>query len=57
MSEYVIVSARYANAEQTAAIIHTETFGDVAISPVDRPDLWQQMLEFGVIDPFIPDEQ
>lgn len=53
MSEYTITSAVYANANESAAILLTEEFGQVLATQADRPDLWALMLASGVaIAPF-----
>jgi hypothetical protein len=44
-----ILSARYANAERTAAVIQTVENAAVAISARDTPALWAQML--ATVDP------
>lgn len=49
---YTIQSARYANAEITAAIVSTEEAGDVLASEQDTPELWAQMLEWGMPDDY-----
>lgn len=43
-----IVSAQYANAENTAAAIQTTEAGAVLVSLNDTPELWAQMLEGAV---------
>lgn len=42
---YTIRSAAFANAEQTAAVLHTEEAGAVLVSEADTPELWGEMLE------------
>lgn len=42
---YTIQSARYANPARTAAILSTAERGDVAVTIVDNPALWQEMLD------------
>jgi hypothetical protein len=44
---YTIVSAAFANPEHTSAVIVTEEAGSVAISEVDTPDDWADMLAWG----------
>lgn len=41
---YTILSAAYANAEQTAAVLQTQEAGAVLASERDTPALWAQML-------------
>lgn len=41
---YTILSARYANAENTAAVLMTLEAGAVLVSLVDTPDMWAEML-------------
>lgn len=41
---YTILSAQYANADQSAAVLQTQEAGAVLASEHDTPDLWQQML-------------
>lgn len=38
----IILSATWANADHTAAVVVTEEAGAVAISEIDRPQLWQE---------------
>lgn len=45
---YTISSARYANEENTAAVVETEEAGAVALSAVDTPAEWQVLLNSGV---------
>lgn len=40
----MITDARYANIDGTAVVIETTTDGSVAISELDRPDLWSEFL-------------
>jgi len=40
---YTILSAQYANAEHTAAVIQTQEAGAVLVSEVDTPDLWAEL--------------
>lgn len=44
---YIILSARYANAESTAAEVGTEDTGSVLASEVDTPDLWAALMAWG----------
>jgi len=39
---YTILSARYANAEQTAIVLETKEAGAVMTSQADTPELWAQ---------------
>jgi hypothetical protein len=48
MSNYTVMSAAYANAGHTSAIIQTEEAGAVAISSADTPDLWAQLHASGL---------
>ena len=48
MVAYTIRSARYANEQQTAAVINTVEDADVLVSLEDTPELWAQMLASGV---------
>jgi hypothetical protein len=41
-----ILSARYANKDNSAIVISTEENGDVAISERDTPDLWVACMEW-----------
>lgn len=41
-------SAVYANAENTAAVIFTDEAAAKAISQLDTPDLWQQLIASGL---------
>lgn len=45
---YTILSARYANEENTAIVITTQEAGDVALSERDTPELWEQVLELEI---------
>jgi hypothetical protein len=45
---YTIQSARYANPENTSAIVMTTESGAVAISQRDKPDLWTQLQSSGI---------
>lgn len=47
MSTYTILSAGYANAQHTAAVIMTEEAAAVAVSELDTPDVWAEMLAWG----------
>lgn len=44
---YTILSARYANAEHTAAQVETSEAGAVMASAVDTPDLWPAVVAAG----------
>lgn len=52
---YTILSARYANAEETAIVLHTEEAGAVAICAADAPDLWEKAVS-GDVAPYAPPE-
>lgn len=43
MSTYTILSATYADAEHTVAIMQCEIFGSVVVSKCDRPDFWAEV--------------
>lgn len=43
-----ITSARYGNAEHSAAVVKTAERGSIAISEADTPELWADMLASGV---------
>jgi len=47
---YTVLSASYANADHTAALILTEEAGAVLISHVDTPDLWADLESYPVAD-------
>lgn len=50
-----IISARFGNADHSAAVIKTDERGSVAISQEDTPELWEAMLASGVmIEAFSP---
>jgi len=49
---YTIQSAKYANAENTAAVLLTAESGAVLVSEVDRPELWAAMLAWGTPDDY-----
>lgn len=42
--QYTILSAAYANADHTAAVLQTKEAGAVLAGLADTPDLWAQML-------------
>lgn len=50
---YTVLSARYANAENTAAVLETVEVGDVLISLKDTPDAWA-LAHQASISPYIP---
>jgi len=65
---YTFLSARYANANETAAFAQTDGFGEVLVSQADAPDQWGDLLASGVaigayvppplpVPPFISDRQ
>lgn len=41
---YTVLSARFANAEHSAAVMQTEEAGAVLVGEVDTPALWEDML-------------
>ena len=41
---YTILSARYANEDNTAIVIKTVEAGDIAISEKDTPDIWLKVM-------------
>lgn len=43
---YTILSANYANEDNTAVVIFTKEAAAVAISKADTPKEWQNMLEW-----------
>lgn len=43
-----IISARYANEDNTAIVITTVEAGDIAISEKDTPALWKEVAESGI---------
>jgi hypothetical protein len=45
---YTILSATYANADLTAAVLETVEAGAVVASVADTPELWEQMLSAGI---------
>lgn len=50
-----ILSAQWANAEHTAAIVMTVEAGAVAVSQVDTPEYWATLLDSGVVvSDFVP---
>lgn len=44
---YTILSAQFANADNTAAVLMTEEAAAVLISEADTPDAWAAMLAWG----------
>jgi len=52
---YTFLAARYANAEQTAAVAETEEAASVALSAVDTPEDWAALMASGI--PIAPYEQ
>jgi hypothetical protein len=44
---FTIISANYANEENTAAVITTKENGAVAISDIDTPEEWENLLSWG----------
>lgn len=53
---YTILSARYANEDNTAAIIITKEAAAVLASQKDTPDLWETMLVAITPEPYDPPE-
>lgn len=51
---YAILSAQYANADHTAAVLHTQEAGAVLVSQADTPALWVQMLTGAAPSTFVP---
>lgn len=49
---YTVLSACYANAEGTAAVLKTVQAGDVLVSPVDTPALWELLP--AEVEPYAP---
>jgi hypothetical protein len=54
----MILSARYANPQATAAIAITDKNGAIVVSKMDTPEAWAEMLAWGTpetyIEPIIP---
>jgi hypothetical protein len=50
---YTIQSAKYANAENTAAVLQTTEAGAVLVSAADRPELWAAMQAWGTPDTYV----
>ena len=48
---YTILSAAFANAEHTAAVIQTQEAGAVLVSEQDTPALWAQLAQ---VQPYAP---
>lgn len=48
---YTILSAAYANAEHTAAVIQTQEAGAVLVSAQDTPQLWAGLAG---VEPYVP---
>ncbi|KFL25078.1 hypothetical protein JP74_21345 [Devosia sp. 17-2-E-8] len=53
---YSFVSARYANVDHTSAIAMTEEASEVALSPIDTPEDWADLLAWGQPQPFLAEE-
>jgi len=51
---YTFLSARYANAEQTAAVAETAEAAAVLLSAIDTPIAWAALHAAGTPDPFVP---
>lgn len=49
---YTIISAAYANPQQTAAVVVTQEAGPVLLSETDTPADWAAMLARGIPKPF-----
>lgn len=49
---YTFISARYANAEHTAAAVMTEEAAMVMISAADTPELWEALHKWGDPAPY-----
>ena len=49
-----MLSAAYANAETTAAVVQTQESGAVLLSAADTPDAWAAMLAALTPAPFVP---
>lgn len=51
-----ILSASFANEDNTAVVLMTEERGSVLISLKDRPDLWDEYIKSNIVaSPFVPD--
>jgi hypothetical protein len=48
----MILSARYANVEHTAAVALTDDFGAVALSLIDTPEGWSELHAWGTPDDY-----
>jgi len=51
---YTWLSARYANADNSAVIAKTVEAGDVVLSLEDRPEEWADLQAWGTPDPYVP---
>lgn len=51
---YTILSAQYANADNTAAVVMTKEAAAVLVSQADTPELWQTMLDTVTPAAFVP---
>lgn len=49
---YTLKSARFANPENTAAVIDTKEAGAVIVSAADTPEEWAEVLK-GVVAPYV----
>ncbi|MFD1944748.1 hypothetical protein [Paradevosia shaoguanensis] len=49
---YTFISARFANADHTSAIAMTAEAAEIALSPIDTPDDWADLLAWGTPEPF-----
>lgn len=47
LMSYTILSAQYANPDETAAIVETAEVGFIAVSQKDTPDLWEDLMAWG----------
>lgn len=51
---YTILSAQYADPDNTAVVLQTEEAGAVVVSLVDAPDLWEELQAWGTPDAYVP---
>lgn len=60
-TEYQIVSAFWAEADNSVVMIETSNFGQVCVPQRDRPELWDDVMTWaaagGVITPYQPEPE
>lgn len=49
---YTFISARFANVDHSSAIAMTEEAAEIALSPIDTPNDWADLLAWGTPEPF-----